>query len=57
MNAIYIWKGGCIITPGDTGSVYASTVQRERKRRGLNALCSAPLFAPTVDPFVCTVVV
>lgn len=35
-QALYIWKGGCIITPSETGAIYLDRSE-ERKRRGLEA--------------------
>ena len=44
VNAMYIWKGGCIITPGDTGSVCLDRSE-ERKRRSLERSVFSALFA------------
>lgn len=44
VDAMYIWKGGCIITPGDTGSVCLDRSE-ERKRRSLERSVFSALFA------------
>lgn len=45
-QALYIWKGGCIITPSETGAIYLDRSE-ERKRRCLEArLFSDFLSAP-----------
>lgn len=44
VNAMYIWKGGCIITPGDTGAVCLDRSE-EYKRRSFEQSMFSTLFA------------